>query len=107
MNDPTYVEAARVLATHALQCDTVDDEATLAWMFQQVLQREPTDRETEVLLAFYTRNRIVYEQAHDDADQLVKMGLAPAADDLDRQDLASWTCVARAVLNLHETITRY
>ena len=107
MNDPTYVEAARVLASHALQCGAVDDAARLAWMFQRVLQREPNDRETEVLLAFYARSRKVYEQANEDANQLVKVGMAPAADDLDRQDLASWTCVARAVLNLHETITRY
>ena len=27
--------------------------------------------------------------------------------DLDKVDLAAWTAVARVLLNLHETITRY
>jgi hypothetical protein len=33
-------------------------------------------------------------------------GQAPAAKDRDAAELASWTSVARAILNLHETITR-
>jgi hypothetical protein len=34
------------------------------------------------------------------------VGQAPVAKDVDAAELASWTSVARAILNLHETITR-
>ena len=40
------------------------------------------------------------------AEKLVTMGEAPPAKDLDECELAAWTSVARAILNLHETITR-
>ena len=33
--------------------------------------------------------------------------MAGRRKDLDRAELAAWTSVARVILNLHETITRY
>ena len=66
------------------------------------------DREMEVLLAFYERNRAALSsRAHDEADEAAAGGAGAGCGRLDRRELAAWTCVARAVLNLHETITRY
>ena len=50
-------------------------------------------------LSYYTEHR-------DAAEQLVKIGLTPAPSNLDKAELASWTLVARVVLNLNEVITR-
>ena len=40
------------------------------------------------------------------AQALITTGQSPAPVDLKPVDLAAWTMVARAVLNLNETITR-
>ena len=40
------------------------------------------------------------------ADALLKVGISPIPEKLDRSSLAAWTHVARILLNLHETITR-
>jgi len=37
---------------------------------------------------------------------LIRTGIAPVPGDIPPVELAAWTSVARAVLNLHETITR-
>jgi hypothetical protein len=107
MNDPTYVEAARRLADRALQQSAPDAPDRLGWLFRQVLQRPPTPREQETLLAFYQRNESVYAEHPDEARHLRQVGLTPADDTVDLVEAAAWTSVARALLNLHETITRY
>jgi hypothetical protein len=40
------------------------------------------------------------------ATQLIGVGDLPVPDDIAPAELAAWTTVARAILNLHETITR-
>ena len=107
MNDPTYVEAARHLAASALQANDGDTATRLNWLYRQVLQRAPTDREHQVLEAFVARNLAVYQQAPEEAAQLGAIGLQPAPTEVNAVELATWTCAARVILNLHETITRF
>ncbi len=107
MNDPTYVEAARVLAGGAMRCGGASVVTRLTWMFQQALQRDPTSGELEQLGEFYARNEKVYRHDATSAARLLAIGLAENSPDLDQVEMAAWTCVARAILNLHETITRY
>jgi hypothetical protein len=40
------------------------------------------------------------------AKEFLKVGETPYPEDVDPAQLASWAQVARAILNLHETITR-
>ena len=37
----------------------------------------------------------------------VETGLKPVPEDLELPELAAWTSVSRALLNLHESIVRY
>jgi hypothetical protein len=106
LNDPTYVEAARVLAARILrECDG-DATARLAWAWQQVLVRPPHDGEVEVLKALLEKALAEYRQNAEAAAALLKVGAAPVPADLEAAELAAWTQVARALLSLHETITR-
>ncbi len=107
LNDPTYVEAARALATHALHEVNEGASERLAWMFQQVLQRNPTSTEQDELAKFYERNREVYQRDPEAAKQLCSIGDQPIDATLELPQLAAWTSVARTMMNLHESITRY
>jgi hypothetical protein len=62
--------------------------------------------EIETLRALLERQRAALAQEADAAGEIIKVGYAPAPAELSRLDLVSYTAVARAILNLHETVTR-
>jgi hypothetical protein len=105
LNDPTYVEAARVFAARVLQEASTDARRyTLA--FRLALQREPTAAELTLITQLHTETRKKYTADKAAATALLKVGQAPVPAGLDPVELASFTAVTRALLNLHETITR-
>jgi uncharacterized protein DUF1553 len=105
LNDPEFVEAARVLAQHVMS-DSNDDQR-LNEVYLHVLGRLPKDAEQKSLSTFLAGQRDYYRAHADDAGKLISIGFAPKAADADPTELAAWTSVCRVVLNLHETITRY
>ncbi|HRQ90200.1 MAG TPA: DUF1553 domain-containing protein, partial [Bacteroidia bacterium] len=106
LNDPAFVEAARVFAERLLKEKAEDDRARLAVAFQLAMNREPKAKELESLAGFLTKQRDEYRQTPEEAAKLVAIGIAPKAD-IDPVEHAAWTQVARALLNAQETITRY
>ena len=106
LNDRTYVEAARVLATRALKEGGPDIPARLAWTFEAVLSRKPTNEEVSVLAGLYARHSREFAADRGAAQKLLGTGARPMPPGADVTEVAAWTSAARAVLNLHETITR-
>jgi hypothetical protein len=107
LNDPTFVEAARVLAARLLDQPKRGDADRLELAYRRCLSRAPRAEEIASLTAFLKRQREHFQANPKDAGKLVTVGIAPVPADADRVELAAWTCVCRAILNLHETITRY
>jgi len=106
LNDPTYVEAARVFAARIVgECGGSNDER-IVWAWQQSLQREPSDTELKTMRALLESRLADYRADGAAADALLKTGFAAIPAPLDKAELAAWTHVARVLLNLHETITR-
>ncbi|HEX8310816.1 MAG TPA: DUF1549 and DUF1553 domain-containing protein, partial [Chthoniobacteraceae bacterium] len=105
LNDPTFVEAARVWAGRLLAIQG-DDAQRIELAFQQALSRAPLPEEKEALLGTLNKARSEFKAGSSDGAKLLKIGLAPAAQG-DPNDLGAWTTVCRVILNLHETITRY
>jgi hypothetical protein len=106
LNDPTFVEAARVLAQRLMRTEGTDEER-IAQAFQLALAREPRADEKASLLAFLDRMRDVYRTAPKDEMDLLRNGQAMSLPGHAPGELGAWTNFARVLLNLHETITRY
>jgi len=106
LNDPTFVEAARVLAEHAIS-HASDDAGRLDEIFQRALCRPPTADERQSLAEFLQSNRSYYQSNPQDAHKLIHVGFAAVPANVNEPELAAWAGVCRVVLNLHETITRY
>lgn len=106
LNDPTYVEAARSFAAQILSECKGDTAERLAWAWQRALQRNPDATESKTLTALVEERLAAYRADTKAAEELLKVGLAPVPEALDKAELAAWTHVARVLLNLHETITR-
>lgn len=106
LNDPSYVEAARAFAESVLHCGETGPAARLDWAFQRALSRPITPREVDVLTALVDKHRTEFANDPKAADELLTVGARPLPGDLDRVELAAWTSACRAILNLHETVTR-
>ncbi|MFO0261279.1 MAG: DUF1553 domain-containing protein, partial [Planctomycetota bacterium] len=106
LNDPGFIEAATGLARIAL-ATAESDRQRLERLFERVLSRRPMAAELDSLLAFLASQREHFQAHPEDAAKLPRPipGLLPAP--ADPVELAAWVSVGRAVLNLHETITRY
>ncbi len=107
LNDPTFVEAARVFAAKLLAAPCAPDRQRLDLAFESALARPATDNETNSLLKFLDAQREHYAANGQEAARLMCVSLASAPKNVNQTDLAAWTQVCRVILNLHETITRY
>ena len=105
LNDPTWVEAARVLAERVIKA-TPDDDARLRSALRRVVARDPTDRELATLRRMLGRQRDHYRPRPEDAKKLVATGAAPRDASIDPADHAAWTAVCMALFNLDEALTR-
>jgi hypothetical protein len=105
LNDPQYVEAARVFAERILTRPG-DDAAKLRWGFLETTSREPRLDELAVLAKGLQRERRRYSADGVAAEKLLRIGEAPANPRLAAAEHAAWTQVATLLLNLSETVTR-
>ena len=70
------------------------------------LQRPASEAEQRVLRELVSAERARFTSDAEAAGALIRVGIAPVATDLDPVEVATWSQVGRALLNLHETITR-
>jgi hypothetical protein len=106
MNDPTYVEAARVLAQRILREGGRNPAARLGYAFRLCTGRAPTPKEVDILERLYQRQGENFRADRKAAEELVSVGESRRPAGLDVAELAAWTTVASLLLNLDETITR-
>jgi hypothetical protein len=106
LNDPTYVETARIFAERILRENDKDVKTRITFAYQQVLHRNPNAKELILLTALAAKHLKQYQADAPAAAAVLKVGAKPADTKLDKAELAAWTSIARVVLNLHENITR-
>ncbi|MFN8710283.1 MAG: DUF1553 domain-containing protein, partial [Planctomyces sp.] len=106
LNDPIYVEAARVFAELILHQKAKDTDGRLDFAFRRCLSRPIRQEERDLLSGILENHRAEYTADPTAAAEVLSVGAHPASADLDPAELAAWTSVARIILNLHETITR-
>jgi hypothetical protein len=106
LNDPCYVEAARAFAELILVQDGMTKQDRLDFAFRQAVSRAITEDERAVLEQLLDAHLSEYEANQSAAAELLAVGTHPVSPGSSVSELAAWTSVARAILNLHEAITR-
>jgi len=106
LNDPTFVEASRAFAARILHQGGTTDVDRLDFAFRQAVSRRPLDGERELLESLRSKSRDYYAAHSAEADRMLHVGLKPTPEGLDHIELATWTVVARAILNMNEAISR-
>ncbi|WP_408011896.1 DUF1553 domain-containing protein [Saccharobesus litoralis] len=106
LNDPSFVEAARVFASHIMQ-QPGTTESKIDWALQTALARtSQSQQERNTLVEAYQTNLDYFTQTPHEASALLDQGNQANPQNLEQNQLAAWTSVARIILNLHETVTR-
>jgi hypothetical protein len=106
LNDPSFVEAARVFAQNILERGGAGLENRIRWGFERAVSREPSGAELGALLDLHRQNLAQFAADSAAASKLLEVGEAPLLPGANPAELAAMTTVTRAILNLHETITR-
>ena len=104
LNDPIFVEASRVFAEHILHDGGKALDAQLDWAFTRALDRKPAAQERTILATLYRKDLARFQSDPAAVRELLSVGERPEA--ANTPELAAMTTVARAILNLHEVITR-
>ena len=108
LNDPTQVESARGLAQKILANQSlIDDKSKIQAMVMQVLSRQALDDEITALKSLLEKHKTEFSNNPNAAKELVSVGNLNPPENMKPESLAPWISVGRALLNLHETITRY
>ncbi len=105
LNDPTWVEAARILAEACLRRGGALD-AQLQYAFRRVACRELEERELELLRRAYAKQLAIYQADAESATQLLSVGELSHDRGLPPAEYAALSAVCLAILNLDESLTR-
>ena len=106
LNDPSYVEAARALASKILSEGPPDDAGRVHWAWRRVLGRDAQSQEANLLAVLLRKHRAQYNADVAAAEAIVSVGISPRPENVNVPELAAWTSVSRVLLNLNETISR-
>lgn len=107
LNEPGFVEAARVFAQRMLLEAPPSDEGRIAWAFREALSRKAHPAEIAELTALVAKHRAEYRDDPQAAAAFLAIGASPPPSEIDAAELAAWSSAARTILNLHETLYRY
>ncbi len=103
LNDPTFFEAAGALAKRIMTEAGPDPSSRATHGFRLCVTRQPAAKELEQILAFHDQQLDRFRKDPKAAGAVVKAVTNPPSDPA---DLAAWTMVSNALLNLDETITK-
>jgi hypothetical protein len=106
LNDPVYVEASRVFARNAVAQGGRSTRARVTWVVERATGQPPAPEVRQTLEKLYQDALAEFRKNPQSAKELLAVGEAEAPTRANPAELAAMTVVARAALNLHETITR-
>ncbi len=106
LNDPSFVEAARVFSARVLSESGPEIDDRLEFIYREALSRKPDEKERQIMKRLVSMAAQDFQSNPAAARKLVSTGAAPLAEGLDTVQHAIWTTAARAILNLSETYTR-
>ena len=106
LNDPTYVEAARALAGRMLTEGGRDTSQRIALGFRLATGRKPAAPDVNLLRGLIHSELEQYQAHPEEAEKLLAVGESKPDARIPKPELAAWTALASALLNLDETITK-
>jgi hypothetical protein len=106
LNDPQFVEAARVLAEKLIKQEGSTADSRLAMAFRLLTSRLPSATELAILQKLYRDQREHFAKAPDDAKALLAVGEMPRDEKQDTADVAALAMVVKMLLSFDECVSK-
>ena len=106
LNDPQYVEAARLLAERMLREGGATLADRLTFAFRLLTSRRPLDHEMTLLTDLYEQEQQSFAADRTSALALLNVGEYPRDERLDPSQVAALTVVANTIMNFDETVVK-
>ncbi|MFT4641303.1 MAG: hypothetical protein ACI8T1_004640 [Verrucomicrobiales bacterium] len=106
LNDPTFLEASRVLAEQMMETSQ-DDDSRMRQAFRIITGRLPKPNELAILLDSLQMERERFQTSPEAAKAFIHVGDSPVSDATNPTEWAAWTFICSLVFNLDETITQH
>jgi hypothetical protein len=105
MNDPTVLEASRVLSQTLLQ-DKMPVDQKIQTAFRRIICRVPNKKEMSVLQKYYEEQLNAFRNKKLDAAATLQVGEYKMNESLDKNSTAALMKVISAIYNMEEAITK-
>ena len=105
MNDPTVLEASRVLA-EKLSVEKGSDQDKLVKAYRLIVCRKPSEKESKVITDYYTDQLQLFKKKQLDAAHTINVGEYKLSGKGDINQTAALMKVIEMLYNLEETITK-
>lgn len=106
MNDPQFVEAARVLAEAALKSGGTSLEQQIEFAYRRTAGVKPTNSVQSILTEAFHEELARFQADTEGAKKFLSIGEAKRNESLDPATHAAMTVITSMILNLDETLTR-
>ena len=105
MNDPTVLEASRVLSQKLLQ-EKCNVDAKITKVFRRIICRIPTKKEQSLLKNYYNEQLAAFQNKKLDAAATLNVGEYKMDDTANKNNTAALMKVISAIYNMEEAITK-
>lgn len=106
LNDPQFTEASRLIAERMLREGGNEISEQIAFAFRLATSRAPSSEEIRLLEELLEKQKADFEQEPLKAEQYLKIGEYPRTKEFVATELAAYTLLANAILNLTESIQK-
>jgi Protein of unknown function (DUF1553)/Protein of unknown function (DUF1549)/Planctomycete cytochrome C/Concanavalin A-like lectin/glucanases superfamily len=106
MNDPQYMEAARVMGERMMHEAGADVEKRITLAFKALASRNPSKSELEILRKMYNDELNFYKNKKAEAEKIINVGEYQHDKTLETSELAACTMVATTLINYDETVMK-
>jgi hypothetical protein len=105
LNDPTVLEAARVLADQLLKEQT-STEGKIQKSYRLILGRRASSEEIAIMVNYHREQLVYFGNASEQAEQFIAIGEYPMEEIKDKVELAALMQIVHTIYNLEEAITK-
>lgn len=106
LNDPQFVEAARVFAQRILKQSGAGPRERIQFAYLHALGRPASEKEVGLIEKLLVSQRGRFDADPKKADALLKVGESPRDPLIPAVEHAAWTMVASTILNLDEFLVK-
>ncbi len=106
MNDPQFVEAARIIAERVMEETKEDVNTRITYAFRLLTSRKPTQQELTLLKDMYQEQHQKFAQFPERTKGLLEAGEYPVNRSLDKAQLAAHAVIVNTIMNFDASVIK-